>query len=96
MKAWQLLEEKDWCQYALAKDSQGFPVRSNSSQACCFCVIGLLAAVADTSLKDSFSSSYSCLEAHIEKTFNLTVVRWNDHPERTKEEVLAVLKELDI
>jgi hypothetical protein len=86
MKAWELLEEKDWCQGAYARNAFDHGVEVNDPQACSFCVVGLLKAT------DTWGLNYLKLKEHL----GMTVVEWNDDPERTKEEVLAVLKELDI
>jgi hypothetical protein len=86
MKAWQLLEEKDWCQGDYARNASGHGVAFNDPQACSFCVVGLLLVI------DISNLNYLKLKDHL----GMNVVEWNDNPERTKEEVLAVLKELDI
>jgi hypothetical protein len=86
MKAWELLEEKDWCQGDYARNAFGHGVEVNDPRACSFCAVGLLVATGTCDL------NYPKLKEHL----GMRVVDWNDDPERTKEEVLAVLKELDI
>jgi len=86
MKAWELLEEKDWCQGDYARNASGQSVRVHDPQARRFCVVGLLEATGTCDL------NYPKLKEHL----GMRVIDWNDDPERTKEEVLAVLKELDI
>ena len=91
MKAWELLEKKDWCQGAYAKNAIGENVEPTSPNACSFCIVGLLHA------------TYPVWKVHplLQNLRNHSrimgrVPEWNDHPSRTKEEVLTVLKELDI
>ncbi len=94
MKAHEILSSPDkWTQHTLARTADGTPTWVSDPSATCFCTFGAL-ILCYTNGKD-----------HMEKKKKLTdkigirfetVGEWNDQPERTFEEVHALLKELDI
>ena len=91
MKAWELIEQKGWCQGATAKDGLGkevWPV--TSSNACAYCAVGAIWAC--------YGYGYAGSEPHnkLEENLDCLITEWNDDPQRTKAEVVAKLKELDI
>jgi hypothetical protein len=90
MKAWELLEEKGWCQYVWARNAEGLSAPIESAMACSFCTRGALERVG------AGIPALKKLEHRLSLYSTLQITEWNDHPERTKEEVIALLKELDI
>lgn len=90
MKAWELLSKPGaWTQGFFARDSSGSLRHSCEPDACCWCAIGAISLC----YKDC-----SPREDAIQKLFGRVgnVAEWNDYPLRTQDEVVAVLKELDI
>ena len=88
MKAWQLLDSPEkWTQYEWARGSNGEKA-SETYPPVCWCIFG---AVKDCYSGISFKSPWVRLQNKLDNP-----VKWNDAPERTYEEVYAVLKELDI
>jgi|688.fasta_scaffold598302_3 hypothetical protein len=89
-KAWKLLEATGWCQQEFARDKQSDIVDYRSEEACQFCILGAINRVyLDT-------KHHSILDNHLLQKGIHDVVEWNDNPMRTKEEVIELLKELDI
>lgn len=83
VKARELLAEPGrWTQETAARDAAGLPVGATSDAAVCWCLIGALDAVRDgtTAL------------AQLRRTLGCSSVSaWNDAPERTHADVLALL-----
>lgn len=90
-KAWQLIERFGWCQGHHAVDSKGESISPFSNE-------GLLRGLC---ISGACMLAYGYdrgIEKVVELQTNLGInsVTWNDDPKRTKEEVIALLKELDI
>lgn len=104
MKAFELLDSKEkWLQRQYARDAEGGLVHSTSSKAACFCTIGAVnrAYLGDDTGWNDGRYDTRCdamykLSNHIETNFHCGVAAWNDAKERTYEEVVSLLKELDI
>ncbi len=89
MKAYELLATPDkWTKGAFARDRFGEVVEANSPDAVCFCIHGAMGRC-----YRGYSEQLDQLRAKLDVA---VVMDWHDAPERTHEEVLAVLKELDI
>lgn len=80
MKAWELLEQKGWCQGAFVSNGR-------------HCAMGALREVYPDDL-ELWKAQGKMLSA-LEPSYS-SVTWWNDRPERTKEEVIAKLKEADV
>ncbi len=95
-RAWKLLEQTDWCQRTYARDKFGYPTKLNDPSACRFCMVGAIKRVYP------FTDRENILAKIKDKLFNnatnhtTTVFLWNDAPVRTKDQVISLLKELDI
>jgi hypothetical protein len=94
-KAWKLIEATGWCQGESAKDDRGRSIYARHPQACSFCLMGAIDLVYDVG---NYSKAFiKVLEAVNKLEQKRTYVsEWNDDPERTKEEVVNLLKGLDI
>jgi hypothetical protein len=101
MKAWQIIEQNGWCQKVNASSDKGRSCSPISDKAVSFCIFGAIdrkhtskyGAVDAIGVYDDVNSVQDKLQATDQHAL---ISVWNDHPERTKEEVIALLKELDI
>jgi hypothetical protein len=93
----QILEEAQklvmagWTQGAWARDNQGLPVKYlvNGNKAVCFCTLGAIyhnIESGDDGAQIGEETQSRFKEAISSKQ---NIVRWNDAPERTREEVVA-------
>lgn len=91
-RAWKLLEQKEWIQGWSAKTEDGISVPADSPLAYKFCTIRAIARVYGCNIE-----KIGKIEKYVlETTGKYSVTKWNDHPSRTKEEVIKTLKELDL
>jgi len=95
MKAYEVLEKYDWCQghYALADD--GSPIGALSSRACHFCAAGAIMKAYNFTV-DDYMQSMQQRKFHSAIPTIFSISGWNDQEGRTKEEVIAKLKELNL
>lgn len=76
--------EKRWCKGALARDMLGFPTNPEGPRAVSWCIIGacgideLLSDISET-IRDKYPGETS-------------IAKWNDDLDRTRKEVLEVLR----
>ena len=91
MHAYRLLERKDWCQKAQARDVDGIPVDARDSDAVSFCMTGAVARA----YKTDRGIRTRIYDALIQK-LPIDPVAWNDRPDRTKEDVIETLKKIEI
>lgn len=103
MKAWEIIEQNGWCQRSAAKDSRGLNVDLRSEEAVCFCAVGAILRKHDKNSAAATDigkvATKVATPLQMSKTgfsFNDAVADWNDAPGRTKEEVVALLKELAV
>lgn len=82
-RVWKLLEDPErWCQGDNAVDAKGYPVPPSSDRATRWCLRGAVRKV--------YPNDW-------QSVVRLTpCIHWNDAPERTHAEVIALCKELDI
>lgn len=90
MKPSELLEKKGWCQHVYARNAAGVPVMYDNESACRFCILGAMEAAGKN------LDELKRLRAHMINKYKSDPASWNDQPGRTKEEVIALLKELDL
>ena len=94
MKAWELLEQKGWCQWVYARNQVGKKVDPHHKSACRFCLLGALDKIYDCTsiaMREAKQALYLHAIPH-----NMGLAEWNDAPGRTKEEVIAALKAADV
>lgn len=100
MKAHELLAKPErWTKHAMARLANLTPVNVGHPQAVCFCAIGALARCYNDGTVEGtsrFVSVRSKLRERVKQLGFSGIIGWNDDGVRTHEEVLAVLKELDI
>jgi len=93
MKAHELLaQDGAWTQYSTAYDTRGIPVEAHSEKAVCWCLEGAIIRCYDN-FHIPIQPVLAALEA---KGWYGQACHWNDRPERTQAEVVALLKGLDI
>lgn len=72
---------RGWTQEVSARDANGTPVAPTDDTATCWCTIGAL-------MRAGGARAASALAAFLPR--NTSIPRWNDAPERTQAEVLAL------
>ena len=88
MKAWELIE-KGWCQLDYARDEYENPVDIDDSDAVKWCLVGALDRI-----YPDFTENTIML-TKVKNAIDL-IAMWNDDRSRTKEEVVNLLKRLDV
>lgn len=78
--------DKGWTQGAYARTASGRQIGAHAGAAACFCAIGACQSVHD----DYHAAHYEAIRLLRLQTLNDSdIPTWNDHPDRTKEEVIA-------
>lgn len=93
MKMWELLDRPEkWIKNNYAQNEDNHVVALDSQEACKWCLFGGIRRVYD------YGTEACKVISKIEKRIAPAdhIIQWNDAPERTWEEVHALLKELDI
>lgn len=88
-----------WTQGEMAEDRAGRPVGSTSHEACRWCLLGALRAAGAPADDSIFSALHRALRRRCAKEspsggVALSLVAWNDAPERTRDDVISLLKEV--
>jgi hypothetical protein len=93
MKMRELLsDESKWTKGTMARNESGIAISTTNGEACCFCLWGAMVWCYGLDL-----SEYSRVKKQIQVELGLdTIGQWNDQPERTFEEVQALVQKLDI
>lgn len=92
MKVYELLATRDkWTQRSFARNIDDVPVLAESSDAASWCLAG---AAVRCYGKNSLEF-YNVLKK-INASLKTGIFGFNDHPDRTYEEVFALVKELDV
>lgn len=94
MKAYELLDSPEkWTQGHFGKTAAGVGVFGRHADAVCWCLLGAL----QRCYHDSGSVNEMAIRARLRSWLETnSIISWNDAPERTYDEVISVLKELDI
>ena len=94
-RAWKLLEQTGWTQHVSARDDEGSSVCAHNPNACSFCTLGALERVYGHT--DQSEPVYMKVLERVRGTQRVPMISsWNDNPNQTKENVIAVLKSLDV
>lgn len=94
MKPSQLLRERGWCQQANFKDEKGLVLVLPYNPTIIpsyFCAQGAICYCYEYKKHGIIYFKYF---AELKKRIDC-ITLWNDHPERTKEEVIAMLEEVE-
>lgn len=95
MKAWELLSKPGaWIQDTCAVDRDGEDCTSTSHFACSWCTIGAINKCYP-SLSERDAKMAIVRDAVASMGFD-GIAKWNDSDNRTKNEVVSLLKELDV
>ena len=90
MKAWELLEQKGWCQGTYALNKHSMRVHP-TKRAHAFCAIGAIRCIYKTQERMEVAAK------KVLKYIGLNNISiWNDSPGRTKEEVIEALRKADV
>jgi len=100
-------DESRWCRANYAQRDDGFPVMSLSPDAVCWCLAGAICYCyakeefgAKTSRADTIRAKVNLAlgghESHGSPSNDSDIVRWNDEPGRRFEDVVALVRALDI
>lgn len=100
MKAYELLLQKGWCQGDYALSENGGCVSHTSPNAAQFCLLGAICACYQGEAREQ---AVHKVANQIPREFHrmrvkegAILVRWNDTEGRTRPQVVALLKEVDI
>lgn len=96
MKAWELLSKEDaWVRGSFALDQNGDICSSNADEACSWCTLGAINKCYPE--YDLWCEVITKVEERLSRDVGCKLVTvWNDNEHRTQEEVVALLKELDV
>ena len=86
-----LIERTGWTQGCSARDENDKKCGEEDPKAVCYCVYG---AIAKSSQTLKYSKSLKLPFDILRDSAGITggIISWNDHPDRTKEEVIAALR----
>lgn len=91
------IQEWGWIQGQEALTENGVAVESSDPEAACFCVMGAIERVG-YDLWRADVADYKVMSAAVQEALEAAgdiagdlLHEWNDHPDRTKEEVVALL-----
>lgn len=95
MKVWELLQSFGWTQGYYARDAEGRKTTIRDPATACVCLLG---AVQKCYRPNPYRTDeyWAVLDRIADELGGLRAARWNDAPGRTKEEVIALCKKLDI
>ncbi len=101
MKAWELLSKPGaWCQGTCARNASGDICGANNPDAVAWCLFGSILKCYRRDTLADYPPEYAILIRELYKKFAparfVGVGTYNDDPARTQEEVVALLKDLDL
>ena len=98
MKAYELISEPSrWTQKTLARNINGGATNPRGYDACSFCLVGAIERCYNVPIKQMLEILQQVKsELKIQAPSFEFIGQWNDHPDRTHEEVVGLLKKLDI
>ena len=92
----RVLVEKGWCQGTEARDSSGLATDVDASNAAEWSLLGALQATAVTDPATQIRDVGAAVAALAEVIVDPSLAGWNDCGERTKHEVVSVLREAEV
>lgn len=97
MKAYELIE-KGWCQHHYSFNAMGYVTGPDNTNVVAWCIMGALVKAYPYNRNNKVSDyDFRDIVHRIEEEIgNISIIDYNDNPKRTKEEVVALLKKLDI
>jgi len=99
MKAYELLADpKSWCQEAFCLDAEGQAVTIGHKAACRWCLMGALQHAYRRDDAETHFKRHEAVRREIRRQFGWRggPLSWNDTPDRTHAEVLALLRSLNL
>jgi len=99
MKVYELLDTPDkWTQHVSARNALDRAVFADSPDACKWCLTGAaIVCYPDYSERDLvYAKLREAIKLHVGVFSYIPITLWNDSPVRTYEDVLALVKELDV
>lgn len=97
MKIHELLSDRTkWTQGCAARDEKGNQAYIESKDAVCFCLVGALDRCYGRMTEERFLAANKIKERVKAKNGYATIPEYNDAPTRTYEQVLQLVKELDV
>ena len=88
MKIKEFLKESNWTKWQYAKDAKGNVCAVADAKAEKFCLMG--------AAKKCYPEGMDMIRRLLDRELGDMAITWNDMPERTFEEVKAVVEKLDI
>lgn len=100
-KAHEILsKESSWHKGSVAKDRYGLSVEYNDDSAVSFCVLGAICRCYPEDKREEVKSrvcdKLAKMGFSLFRSPNVTIFSWNDNPERTQNEVVDLLRRLDV
>src|SRR5271166_5948904 len=101
MKAYELLsDESKWIQGDFARTEAGEFVYSHNPKAAQWCVVGAVSKCYQSAISSFNNSDYTDAIGKVMKKLGFHIIpevtSWNDNPSRKYEEVISILKEIDV
>ena len=89
MKPSELVEIKGWCQGVSSRNKDGIPIPLYDYDVVSFCALAAVERCYAASDFDNYRNTLAMLIGY------QSITTWNDDPNRTKEEVINKLKEVE-
>ncbi len=94
MKAYEVIDTPEkWCQHMVARDRNGLRTDASSPNAVAFCMYGALYRAYAVKQPEEYALHLYRLRKEIAPQM---ISQFNDNPRRKHEEVISLLKRLDI
>jgi hypothetical protein len=96
IKAAELLESSPtaWIQNGIARNAEGAQITAHHPSACSWCAMGAIAKVQNRpEAPQAYDSASKLLAYHLSvNALGVNIANWNDHPLRTREDVVQALR----
>lgn len=97
LEAGQLLQQKGWNKYSMARNERGDECGPDSSEAACYCLSGALVKAwrtVDPANEDFYFAFFEKKFADVLRArydYNRTFTQWNDHVATSQEDVVNLI-----